>query len=159
MLSKVAAERRAKLEIFPAHSVLRITADKTTAEYAADDIEQALVATCSKKLHLKPWTHLLTKEKVPDNGKLATLFTQEHFDMITSLTRATIQSMDNSNTVRSPKCRVLSYADFHSWSSEALPKMLLTRPRGSSLVFCHTILMLYLRSTPPAIMAHQSPRH
>jgi hypothetical protein len=98
-LTKIGRARKAKLEVQPQQSVLRITADKTTAEYAADDIEEALQSTEVKKVQLQPWIPYLEKGKVPKDGMLATLYTQKDFDMVTSLTRASIQRMDNKNTV------------------------------------------------------------
>jgi hypothetical protein len=79
---------------------LRITADKSTAEYAADDIEEALHGTESKKMNLKPWIPCLEKDKQPADQKLAPLYTEEDFDAVTTFTRASVQRMDNVNTVR-----------------------------------------------------------
>jgi hypothetical protein len=92
--------RKAKIEIHQQHSVLRITADRTTAEYVADDIEEALQNVETKKVQLKSWIPWLDTAKVPEDQKLATLYTEEDFHMVTSLTRASIQRMDNTNTVR-----------------------------------------------------------
>ena len=100
ILNRISRNRKARLEIYQPHSVLRITADKNTAEYAANDVEEALQSTEVKKLQLKPWIPCLAKDKVPGDKKLATLYTQEDFDMVTSLTRASVQRMDNTNTVR-----------------------------------------------------------
>jgi hypothetical protein len=79
---------------------LRITADKATAEYAADDIEEALQGTESKKMNLKPWIPCLEKDKQPTDQKLAPLYTEKDFEAVTAFTRASIQRMDNANTVR-----------------------------------------------------------
>ncbi|KAF2029350.1 hypothetical protein EK21DRAFT_68022 [Setomelanomma holmii] len=98
-LNKISSARKVRIEVHKEHNVIRITADKNTAEYAADDVDKALDSTEVRKLQLKSWIPSLKQEKVPNNQKLATLFTQEDFDMITSLTRASIQRMDNANTL------------------------------------------------------------
>jgi predicted flavoprotein YhiN len=100
LLGKICESRRAKIEIYQQHNILRITADKTTAEYAADDIEKALKSVVTRKLQLKPWISSLEKNKVPQDEKVATLYTDDDFNLVNSLTRAVIQRMDNSNTVR-----------------------------------------------------------
>jgi hypothetical protein len=78
---------------------LRITADKATAEYAADDIEEALHDTESRKMNLKPWISCLVKDRVPADQKLAPLYTEEDLEAVTKFTRASVQRMDNVNTV------------------------------------------------------------
>lgn len=61
-------------------TVLRITADKSSAEYAADDVEQLLKETESKTFHLQPWldciqagssTQILTQGTLRKIGKLS----------------------------------------------------------------------------------------
>ncbi|KAF2824791.1 hypothetical protein CC86DRAFT_353360 [Ophiobolus disseminans] len=99
ILDKVGKERKARLEIYEPHSVLRITADKSTAEYAANDIQEALKNTEVKKLQLKPWIPCLDQDKVPEDRKLAALYTKEDFATVASLTRTSIQRMDNDNTL------------------------------------------------------------
>lgn len=99
MLDKIGRLRKAKLEIHWAHSVLRITADKTTAEYAADDVAEALKTTAVKKLLLKPWAPCLERENIPQHQNLATVFTQEDLDLVTSLTRTSTQRIDSTSTV------------------------------------------------------------
>lgn len=90
ILDKVGTSRRAKLEVFEDHNVLRITADKTTAEYAATDIEESLQNTEVKRLNLKPWVPLLVKEKVPEGARLHSLFTKSDYDTVSTLTRTSI---------------------------------------------------------------------
>jgi hypothetical protein len=85
--------------VYQQHSILRITADKTTAEYTAFDVEKALQNIHVKKVQLKLWVPWLEEAKVSEDLKLADLFTQEHLDMVTSLTRVSIQKIDGSNTV------------------------------------------------------------
>ncbi|KAF1843054.1 uncharacterized protein K460DRAFT_378289 [Cucurbitaria berberidis CBS 394.84] len=90
-LDEIGRARRAKLQIFLQHSVLRITADKHTAEYAANDVEEALQNAEGKRLQLKTWQPLLVNEKVPKNDKLISLFTQNDLDTVMNLTRTSIQ--------------------------------------------------------------------
>ncbi|CAI6333173.1 unnamed protein product [Periconia digitata] len=59
-LDRVGIIRKAKIEIDASSSVIRITADKTTAEYAADDIEQLLKGIHSTRLDLKKWIPYLS---------------------------------------------------------------------------------------------------
>jgi hypothetical protein len=99
VLNKISRERKARIQVYQQHCALRITADKTTAEYAANDVEEALQKVEVKKLQLKPWIPCLEEDKVPKDKKLATLYTQEDFDMVTSLIHTSVQRMDNTNTV------------------------------------------------------------
>jgi hypothetical protein len=85
--------------MYQQHNILRITADKTTAEYAADDIEEALKSVITRKLQLKPWISSLEDSKVPQDEKVVTLYTDDDFHLVNSLTRVVVQRMDNSNTV------------------------------------------------------------
>jgi hypothetical protein len=107
--------RKAQIQIHQQHSILRITADKTTAEYVAEDIEEALQNVETKKVQLKAWIPWLEKAKVPEDKKLATLYTEEDFRMVTSLTRASIQRMDNTNTVRLELSISRAVLIAHSW--------------------------------------------
>ena len=84
--------RRVKLEIFEQDSVLRITADKTTAEYAADDIEEVLGSTHAKNLNLKPWVPLLERQRVPKDKGLIYLYAPNDLKHISELTRTFIES-------------------------------------------------------------------
>ncbi|KAH7382225.1 mitochondrial inner-membrane-bound regulator-domain-containing protein [Pyrenochaeta sp. MPI-SDFR-AT-0127] len=100
-LKKIGRIRRAKLEISKKHNVLRITADKTTAEYAANDVEEALQNAEVKRLQLKPWLPSLAHEKLPKDSKLVSLYSQVDLDMVTKLTRTSIQeSSEDTLTIR-----------------------------------------------------------
>jgi hypothetical protein len=101
LLDRISDARKVKIQVYPQHSVLRITADKTTAEYAADDIEEALRNVHSQKLRLKNWANILDKAKIPADKKLVTLYTDDDFNLVTSLVGASVQRMDHANTVRS----------------------------------------------------------
>lgn len=100
ILDKISTARKAKIEIHQQHSVLRITANKTTAEYVANDVEEALQKVTAKKLQLKPWIDSLEPSKVPESKELASMYSTEDLQLVTSITRASIQRMDNKNTVR-----------------------------------------------------------
>ncbi|KAF1919148.1 mitochondrial inner-membrane-bound regulator-domain-containing protein [Ampelomyces quisqualis] len=99
LLDRISNARKAKIEVYPQHSILRITADKTTAEYTADDIEEALRNVHSQKLRLNHWAKFLDKAKLPPDNKLVTLYTDDEFRLVTSLTGASVQRMDDANTM------------------------------------------------------------
>jgi hypothetical protein len=100
ILTKISGTRKARIEVYQPHNVLRITADKTTADYAANDIEEALRKHITSKLQLKTWIPHLEEGKAPADERLATLYSDEDFRIVTNVTRASIQRMDNANTVR-----------------------------------------------------------
>jgi hypothetical protein len=50
------------MEIYWPHHVLRITADKNSAEYAARDVEAVLKGTSRLQLNLEPWRPFLAKK-------------------------------------------------------------------------------------------------
>lgn len=95
-LGKIGQKRRAKLEIHREHGVLRITADKTTAEYAADDVEDALNKAQSKHLNLRPWLPLLVKGKTPKPKHLTSMFTQSDLDTVSALTHTCIEPVQGA---------------------------------------------------------------
>lgn len=111
ILDKISKERRARLEIHQPHCVLRITADKSTAEYAANDIQEALEGIVTEKLPLKSWVPCLVEERVPNNKRFAALYTQEHLDTVMSLTRTSIQSSDTATAVRHTQPHELYYVN------------------------------------------------
>lgn len=78
--------------------MLRITADKNTAEYTADDIEEALSNAQTTSLDLKPWLTRLDKARLPSDNNLTSIFTQD-IDLVSSLTRAHI-TISDQHTVR-----------------------------------------------------------
>jgi hypothetical protein len=99
LLDQISRARKASIEIYRQNSILRITADKTTAEYAANDVEEALRNSQGQKMHLKPWLPYLREDDVPANQKLATLYPEVDLQMVTSFTRTSIQRLDTANTV------------------------------------------------------------
>jgi hypothetical protein len=111
ILRKISETRKARLEIHHAHSVLRITADKTTAEYAANDIEEALQNTVTRKMQLRPWIPCLEENNSPKDRNLEKLYTQDDLDMVTSLTRTSIQKTDNANQVGCRSQRFMRFTD------------------------------------------------
>jgi hypothetical protein len=93
--------RKARIEVHQQHCVVRITADKTTAEYTADDVEKAIISFHVTKLRLKLWKPFVQENKVQKDRGLATLYTQEQLDMVSSLTRVGIQKMNSGDSVSS----------------------------------------------------------
>lgn len=96
--------RKTKLEIHRQHSILRITADKTTAEYVANDIEKALQDVAVKQLGLEPWIDSLEPSKVPKDKQIAALYTNEDLQMIASFTRVSVQRTDKNYVSTSLHC-------------------------------------------------------
>ncbi|KAF1829022.1 hypothetical protein BDW02DRAFT_574375 [Decorospora gaudefroyi] len=93
LLDRIGRARRARLEVYFQDDVIRITADKSTAEYAANDIEEALWNSATEQLDLKPYAALLADEVLPKVTKpeLVSLFSQQDFNAISAFTRATIE--------------------------------------------------------------------
>lgn len=96
VLDKIGQTRRAKFEFHQQHGILRITADKTTAEYATNDIEEALANTESKHLNLRPWLGVLAEGKIPKPKHLASMFSQIDIDTVSMLTRTVIEKVDGA---------------------------------------------------------------
>lgn len=63
-LARIARTRGAVVEIHWPTKILRITADKNTAEYTADDVETALAKARTKALSLKPWMPQLDEARL-----------------------------------------------------------------------------------------------
>ena len=96
LLNKIRQTRRAKLDIYKPHDVLRITADKTTAEYAANDIEEAFKHTEMKRMNLNNYLRQLANGNVTldSRSNLVSLFyTQKDFDVVSMLTRTSIEAV------------------------------------------------------------------
>ncbi|KAH6633560.1 mitochondrial inner-membrane-bound regulator-domain-containing protein [Boeremia exigua] len=82
-LARIARIRNAKVEIHWPTNILRITADKNTAEYTADDVEAALSKSRTKTLSLNTWIGLLDERKISTSSDvLASL----SVDLVSSLT-------------------------------------------------------------------------
>ncbi|KAF2676140.1 hypothetical protein K458DRAFT_380438 [Lentithecium fluviatile CBS 122367] len=88
-LDRIGKYRKAKIEIHWPHNVLRITADKNTAEYAADDIETILQKTERKQINLNPWIPYLDKNCTA--GDLVDVISDKSLEAIASLTGAFVQ--------------------------------------------------------------------
>ena len=94
-LARIARIRKAKAEIHWPTNVLRITADKTTAEYTADDVEAALSNARTTSLDLQPWIGQLNKATVAACSDLAASLPAEY---VASLTGTNIVAT-NQHTV------------------------------------------------------------
>lgn len=92
LLDEIALIRKVKLQIYKHHDILRITADKSTAEYAANDVEEALQRTEVKRMNLKNYMRLLEPDMIPRDQQLdlTTLFSQKDRDVISALTKTSI---------------------------------------------------------------------
>lgn len=84
--------RKVKLQIYKAHDIVRITADKSTAEYAANDIEEALQHTETKRMNLKNYIHLLEDGVISEEQKLdlTTFYSQKDLEVVSALTKTSI---------------------------------------------------------------------
>ena len=96
LVDTVGRARHAKMQLHPGHQVLRITADKTSAEYAADDIEQALRNPHFSKLDLRPWQPRLALGTTITRARMISLFTKANLDTISARTRTTIEATTGS---------------------------------------------------------------
>lgn len=94
-LARIARIRKAKAEIHWPTNVLRITADKTTAEYTADDVEAALSNARTTSLDLQPWIGQLNEARVAACPNLAASLPAEY---VASLTGTNILAA-NQHTV------------------------------------------------------------
>ncbi|KAJ4993752.1 hypothetical protein SVAN01_00806 [Stagonosporopsis vannaccii] len=96
VLARIARVRNAKAEIHWPTKILRITADKTTAEYTANDVEAALSKARTKTLKLNRWTQQL------DNTRLArykSLIDSLPADFVSSLTATDIATADEHTLI------------------------------------------------------------
>jgi hypothetical protein len=88
-LDRIGKDRRAKIEIHWPHNVLRITADKNTAEYAADDVERLLQNTETKRFHLRPWIPYLDDNYT--TGELVHVIPETSLNAVASMTGVSLQ--------------------------------------------------------------------
>lgn len=95
-LTRIATTRNAKAEIHWPTRVLRITADKTTAEYMADDVETALGKARTTSLDLKHWVGQLDEARIATYPTLAACLPVEY---VSTLTGTKIY-VSNEHTVR-----------------------------------------------------------
>jgi hypothetical protein len=116
VLDCVARARKVKTEIINS-TVIRITAAKSNAEYAADDIEQLLQATETRKFRLRDWQKAgLLDESRTRTGELIKLYNSESLEVIGKASGAYIQSVSN-DTVCHRNTRV-GFADGSSYKFE-----------------------------------------
>jgi hypothetical protein len=87
-LSQIASDRKVKVEIHWPHNVLRVTADKATAEYAADDIESLLQKAHSHKFQIKPWLPYLDSNGTPDAFRA--IYSEQTLNVVSSMTKTLI---------------------------------------------------------------------
>lgn len=90
-LDKIGKTRLAKFEISATDKVLRITADKTAAEYAADDVEQLLQASETLRFHLKPWIPSLNIVRREKQDLTDQIFPKNVLQVVAKLTGAYLQ--------------------------------------------------------------------
>jgi hypothetical protein len=96
LLDKIRRTRRARLDVYKPHDILRITADKTTAEYAADDIEEAFQHTEMKRMNLNTYLRQIANSNVtldPKSNLVSLFYTQKDFDVVSMLTRTSIEAV------------------------------------------------------------------
>lgn len=82
-LARIARIRNAKAEIHWPTNVLRITADKNTAEYTADDVEAALSTARTTSLDLKHWVGQLNEARLATYPNLAASLPAEYVSSLT----------------------------------------------------------------------------
>ncbi|KAI4714665.1 hypothetical protein J4E89_000346 [Alternaria sp. Ai002NY15] len=102
LFDKIRRTRRVRLDMYKPDNALRITSDKTTAEYAANDIEEAFQHTELKRMNLNNYLRQLANGPVALDSKsnLVTLFyTQKDFDVVSALTRTSIEAVGKSMLV------------------------------------------------------------
>ncbi|KAF2628117.1 hypothetical protein BU25DRAFT_391627 [Macroventuria anomochaeta] len=91
-LARIAKIRNAKVEIHWQANVLRITADKTTAEYAANDILEAISKAHATSLDLRRWVGQLNEARLSSGTSLAASLPA---DYVSSLTGTDIFAADD----------------------------------------------------------------
>lgn len=72
------------MEIHWPTNVLRITADKNSAEYTADDVEEALGKARTTSLDLKPWAARVNEARLLPNISLAASLPTDYVSSLTS---------------------------------------------------------------------------
>ncbi|KAF2738829.1 hypothetical protein EJ04DRAFT_549713 [Polyplosphaeria fusca] len=97
LLDRICLARRCKMEIYWEDHILRITADKSTAEYAVHDITDALRNTEAHTWNLEPWIPYIDQR--PGKARRATFFTQKIMQAISLVTGTSTHSIEN-NAIR-----------------------------------------------------------
>ncbi|KAH8708560.1 mitochondrial inner-membrane-bound regulator-domain-containing protein [Phaeosphaeriaceae sp. PMI808] len=97
-LSRIAEARKVTINVHLEHIVVRVSADKNTAQYAANDIEEALGGVHTKQLRLQLWMPHFQEKKTVEAQSLfeqqtlvSTLFTEEDLNMVSAVTGAIIE--------------------------------------------------------------------
>jgi hypothetical protein len=95
LFDKIRRTRRVRLDVYKPHDALRITSDKTTAEYAANDIEEAFQHTEMKRMNLNNYLRQLAGPVAlnPSPHLVSLFYTQEDFDVVSKLTRTSIEAV------------------------------------------------------------------
>lgn len=75
--------------------ILRITAAKSNAEYAADDIEELLKSTHAQTFLIKPWVPLLQEDQVPKK-KLFEIFSRDSLRTVGDLTGTALKALSDN---------------------------------------------------------------
>jgi hypothetical protein len=107
-LARIARVRNAKAEIHWTSNVLRITADKVTAEYTADDVEATLSKAYSKTFTPEHWKGLLAEQQVSKRSRLSASLP---LDYVSSLTGTYLARNNNKDTVRSVNSMLVCFTD------------------------------------------------
>ncbi|EUC40292.1 hypothetical protein COCMIDRAFT_109188 [Bipolaris oryzae ATCC 44560] len=125
VLDGIALIRKVKFEIYKHHDILRITADKSTAEYAANDVEEALQRTEVKRMNLKNYMCLLEPDLIPRDQPLdlTTLFSQKDRDVISALTKTSIAG--TTRNLASPSLTLFTLRGFDNASIEEAKRSLI----------------------------------
>lgn len=88
-LDRIGRSRRAKIEVHPAHDVIRITADKTTAEYVLRDIEKLSASIEQRTFTIDEWIPYLRDY---DKSKgVGDYFPESHLQAIPAMVAATVE--------------------------------------------------------------------
>lgn len=97
IIDRIRRERRVKIDIVPKEGgyKLRITADQTSAEYAAEDMEEVLQNIVTRTLDVSHWLSTMK----PNIQNARELLAQENLDGIGNLTHTVVQCNDQ-NIVR-----------------------------------------------------------
>lgn len=102
----MANARKATLEVSQKdvrrEGVLRITADKSTAEYAAQDIEEALQNIETRHIQLKPWKSSLAHGVISKDKDLSSLYAHKDLEMVATTVGTSVEVADDHTVRRSP---------------------------------------------------------
>ncbi|KAF2656196.1 hypothetical protein K491DRAFT_628766 [Lophiostoma macrostomum CBS 122681] len=110
-LDRIGSLRKAKIQAFESHHLLRITAAKGSAEYAADDIERVLQSTEAVRFYFKTWLECVPEEDIPEsvlqdirkgnpNARLVDIVPKRSFRKVEEITRTSIQIANHTVTIR-----------------------------------------------------------